>query len=367
MSAAGQPRRVYDTLDGLRAAGAQLVVVRHLGEYFGHFKVPESFLAVDLFYLVSGLVLANAYGQRLKGGKMSLWTFFLTRIVRLYPLYLLGLAIGLAAALLNMRHDPMSWWTPLKIFEAISTGLFLIPFVPGLLANGSSLDGPTWTLLPEIVANMFWAVTLRWVRIIAIGLALVLGGTGVIWAELHFRTLDVGFASDEVGAGIARAVYSFFAGVVVYTVVRDRRIDSNLVPWICVLILTAILGWQFGWPLLPKFKAAYEILCVLVVFPVLIGISACFEPGSRTARLFALIGRASWGVYILHEPVARLLEETVFPRGRMPAGVPVAVIGIGLLVLLNFLAWAFDRWFEVPVRKQLTAWLLPKPKTSVAA
>jgi peptidoglycan/LPS O-acetylase OafA/YrhL len=364
---AGQPRRVYDTLDGLRAAGAQLVVVRHLGEFFGYFRVPESFLAVDLFYLVSGLVLANAYGQRLKGGAMNLRVFFITRIIRLYPLYIFGLAIGLAAALLNMHHDPHSWWTPLKVFEAVVTGLFLVPMLPGLQANGTSLDGPTWTLVPEIVSNMAWASTIRWVRIIAIGLALLAGAAGVIWAELHFRTLDVGFSAEQLWGGIARAGYSFFAGVVVYAVVRDRRIDSNIVPWICILVLTAILGWQYGWPLLPKFKAAFEIIAVIVIFPVLVAVAACFEPGSRTARVFALIGRASWGVYILHEPVARLMEETIMPHGRLPAVVPVAVSGIGFLVLVNFMAWAFDRWFEVPVRRQLTTWLLPKPKPSVAA
>jgi peptidoglycan/LPS O-acetylase OafA/YrhL len=361
-----QPRRVYDTLDGLRAAGAQLVVVRHLGEFFGHWRVPESFLAVDLFYLVSGLVLANAYGQRLKGGAMNLRVFFVTRIIRLFPLYLVGLAIGFAAAFLNMQEHG-SWWTPLKLFEAVVTGLFLIPFFPGLQANGTSLDGPTWTLLPEIVANLAWAFTLKWVRVLTIGLFLLLGGAGVVWAELHFKTLDVGFLSDQVWAGIARAVYSFFAGVVVYTVVRNRRIDSNIVPWILVAILTAILGWQYGWPGLPKFRAAYEIVAIIVVFPVLVALAACFEPGSRTARVFAVIGRASWGVYILHEPVARLMEETIMPHHRVPAFVPVAVSGIGFLVLVNFLAWALDRWFETPVRGALTRWLLPKPKTSAAA
>ena len=52
---AGQPeRRTYQTLDGLRGVGAFLVVMRHVPYFFGPVRVPESFLAVDLFYLVSG-------------------------------------------------------------------------------------------------------------------------------------------------------------------------------------------------------------------------------------------------------------------------------------------------------------------------
>ena len=88
---AGRSRRVYETLDGLRAVGALLVLVRHLPEFFGGFPVPESFLAVDLFYLVSGVVMANAYSDRLRAGS-SLRDFFVTRVIRLHPLYLFGLA-----------------------------------------------------------------------------------------------------------------------------------------------------------------------------------------------------------------------------------------------------------------------------------
>jgi peptidoglycan/LPS O-acetylase OafA/YrhL len=347
-------RRVYDTLDGLRAAGAQLVVARHLGEFFGYVRVPESFLAVDLFYLVSGVVVANAYGKRLERGGMNLRTFFVTRLIRLYPLYLAGLGIGLAAALLNMRHDPAGWWTQLKILEAIGTGLLMIPMLPGLQATGSSFDGPVWTLIPELASNIVWAGIIRWFRPALVGLCLLVGGAGVVWAEFHFHTLDVGFAADQLGAGLARGLWSFFAGTVVVAIVGRRRIDSNVVPWICVAILTAILAWPYGlWPLAGH-RAGYEIVVVLALFPALIGVAAMFEPGPRVARLFALIGRASWGVYILHEPVARLLEETLLRHWRPPTGPAALAVGLGYLVLVNSLAWALDRWFETPVRKVLS-------------
>jgi peptidoglycan/LPS O-acetylase OafA/YrhL len=353
---AGQSRRVYDTLDGLRAAGAQLVVMRHVPEFFGGFRVPESFLAVDLFYLVSGLVLANAYGERLKSRGMGLGPFFVTRLIRLFPLYLVGLLLGLAAAVLNMQHDPHSWWTPFKIIEAMATGLLLIPMFQGLEANGSSLDGPTWTLLPELVANMAWAWTIRWVRFLIIGAALVVCGAGVVLAERHWRTLDVGYLPDQLWGAIARAGYSFFAGVVVFWLVRNRRIDSRIVPWLCVAVLTVVLALRPG----KDIVSTYEIAAVLIGFPALIALSALFEPGPKVAALFALLGRASWGVYILHEPVARLLDETVLRGVHFQRVLPPAVSGIAFLAFVTFLAWALDRWFEVPVRKVLTRVLLPK-------
>src|SRR5215831_7505716 len=99
--AAAQARRAYDTLDGMRAIGAFLVVTRHVPDFFGGFRAPESFLAVDLFYLVSGFVVAHAYGKRLEAGGFS-WGFFKTRIIRLYPLYIVGLALGTLAAVLSI-------------------------------------------------------------------------------------------------------------------------------------------------------------------------------------------------------------------------------------------------------------------------
>src|SRR5664279_3535433 len=90
-------RRSFQTLDGLRGVGAFLVVMRHVPDFFGPIRVPESYLAVDLFYLVSGFVVAHAYADRLKAGGFF-WTFVKTRIIRLYPLYVFGLLLGVTAA-----------------------------------------------------------------------------------------------------------------------------------------------------------------------------------------------------------------------------------------------------------------------------
>ena len=49
-------------------------------------------------------------------------------------------------------------------------------------------------------------------------------------------------------------------------------------------------------------------------------------------RLFTLIGRSAWGVYILHEPVARLLEYTVLRGSHFSSGPTVLVIGFGFIV-----------------------------------
>ena len=55
-------------LDGLRGVAAFAVVLYHLGEVFGPPIPVNAPLAVDFFFMLSGFVLAHAYGERLRAG-----------------------------------------------------------------------------------------------------------------------------------------------------------------------------------------------------------------------------------------------------------------------------------------------------------
>jgi len=90
----------YEVLDGLRGVAAISVMLMHYSENTVNPLFKNADIAVDLFFILSGFVLAHAYGARLAGG-WSPWLFMRARIIRLYPLYLLGSLIGLAAMLVG--------------------------------------------------------------------------------------------------------------------------------------------------------------------------------------------------------------------------------------------------------------------------
>jgi peptidoglycan/LPS O-acetylase OafA/YrhL len=325
--AADQARRAYRTLDGMRAIGALLVVMRHVPMFFGPIRVPESFLAVDLFYLVSGFVVAHAYGERLASGA-SLWTFVKTRIIRLYPLYLFGLGLGLIAALIAVTTDPAGWWTPMKVVEAVLTGLVLIPMFPGLGASGSALDGPVWTLLPELVVNFIYAALIKLMN---------------VWFLLLIITV--------AGAG-----YSFFAGVLVFKLVRAGETASALVSWACVAILGLILAGQPG----KDMMAAYELGAVLVVFPLLLAVGSRFEPGPRVSAVFSYIGLMSYGIYIIHQPIGHLLQPLLKGRVHIPHDWRALAYGAVFLGGLIGIAGLLDKFYDGPIRAVLRKRFLPK-------
>jgi len=82
-------KRRFVTLDAMRGIAAFLVVLRHTGTTAGGWFPEYSYLAVDLFFILSGFVLAYAYDADFERG-MGFSRFMKKRTLRLAPLYILG-------------------------------------------------------------------------------------------------------------------------------------------------------------------------------------------------------------------------------------------------------------------------------------
>ena len=87
---ATSPKKVrFLTLDALRGVGAIAVMAGHAGIVLGAYMPPFMYLAVDMFFVLSGFVLAHAYDRKFAEG-LSVGAFLKARIARLYPIYLSG-------------------------------------------------------------------------------------------------------------------------------------------------------------------------------------------------------------------------------------------------------------------------------------
>jgi peptidoglycan/LPS O-acetylase OafA/YrhL len=359
---AAPSRRAFQTIEALRAVGAFLVVMRHVPYFFGPVQVPESFLAVDLFYLVSGFVVAHAYGQRLAAGS-GVWPFMKTRIIRLWPLYFIGVVIGVIAASYEAYTNPHGFWTWPMIGEGFAVGLFMIPIFPGLLANGSMLDGPTWTLLPELIANLLYALLVRRLKLWLLILIILIGAAGVVAAELKYDTLDVGYGRTDQWTALARVTFSFFAGVLVYRLFGDHMKLSAWMAWVCVAVLTVLLAYTPD----DSIRWAYEIGVVLVAFPALLVVAVHFEPGPRVGRVFSFLGLMSYGVYILHQPLGNLSRDILQRFIHIPRDWSALGFGVVFLGAVLWLAWWLDGHYDAPVRRRLRAWFMGEQRKPTKA
>ena len=99
------------------------------------------------------------------------------------------------------------------------------------------------------------------------------------------------------------------------------------------------------------------VLIVVLVMPPVILASARGEPGRWLARPFALLGAASYAIYVLTNPVDQWLE-TLLPWTQVNRYAGFGTTGaVALVAAITGLALALDLWVDRPVRGALgRAW-----------
>jgi peptidoglycan/LPS O-acetylase OafA/YrhL len=311
-------KRRFSTLDGLRGVAALLVMLYHAGPK-SPVAMPGGYLAVDLFFALSGFVLALAYEPRLRAG-LSLGEFTVNRVVRIYPMMLVGAAVGAAllpahAGIVVMMPD---FESPQMLFPA---------------------NPPMWSLLFELLINLAFAVLA--LRIGRHGLLWILAVSGATLCYAAFESgqgLNVGAMWSTAVFGAARTIFSFSLGVALFRL-RDRlklpRRETRM-AWLLFPVLIAALVFA------PADRASWDLACVFLVLPLLLWLGTLWEvPNGKLAEA---LGDLSYPLYCIHAPLVWAAKKW---------GIDMATICAATVAG----AWALDRWIDRPVRAKLTAML----------
>jgi len=337
-------KRVFLTLDGLRGVAAVFVAMRHT-LYFQGLGVGGGYLAVDLFFVLSGFVIAHAYERRLAAG-MGAGRFIVLRYLRLWPVYLIGAVLGLIAGLCHALPGREA----LSAGEVARTAPFALAMMPGPAIRQMlyPVNSVAWSLALELIVNIAYAFAWRWLRDVRVLAGVVAGSAAALIATAWwFGRLDVGFTWDNGWGGLPRVVFSFSAGLLVYRAWRRWPIRWRLSAWVPLAALPPLF-WA------PPDRVVYPLVCVLALFPALVAVSAWTGPGRTSARLFAWLGAASYPLYALHRPVGQLfilgLSHLIHASPRWGVW-----IGAPYLLVLMALCVAIERVYDRPVRKALTA------------
>ncbi len=347
-------------LDAIRGAAALIVVVRHTSYFFG-WALPMSHLAVDLFFMLSGVVIANAYDARLQAG-LPARRFMLIRVIRLYPFYLLGSVLGLVPVLAarsglaaqGLQGD-LSW--------TLSAAVLMLPTLSG--ADLYPLDTPAWSLFFELVANLFYALILRSLggRLLSILILLCAAGLALVLGVTPGHSLHGGFSPATMPAGAFRVGFSFFVGVALYRLGPGRRnvavSTGDSARMRALILVGVVVGLLAASPPAPL-RAVYELVAVTVLFPLLIGLAMRCPLSGSGARWAAVLGTLSYPVYVLHVPVARTLNGVLAKGLHLPVEHWAPYGGLAFLALFLPACLLADRWYDGPVRARLGSLLLPK-------
>lgn len=299
--------RRYETLDGLRGLCALIVAAMH---FTGVLNVPgflaHGGLSVEVFFVLSGFVIARAYEDRLKSGH-KFGEFMTWRITRLIPTEVMGTLFGACAmAILCLTGDQpiLDGFTPWIFLAGLMTALFLIPVwwtpLKPLYSNWAGIfpiNPVLWSLQGEWFINIIYAKWLfRASTALIIALAF-LSSMLLIYVDLQ----PIGFISTM--DGLARACMGFLLGVGLYRIHNRGRLHR--LPSVNPLIVYAV--W-FLIALVPpevRLESIQEITASLVA---LVLVALLVRSERPMGRAWAFFGRISYPLYACHFGVAMFFK-----------------------------------------------------------
>ena len=333
--------RTYVTLDGLRGVAALSIVVLHAQRYIGDMTWSSAALAVDLFFVLSGFVLAHAYEARLPSGPSL---FIKARLIRLYPLYLIGTLLGIIEALLVLRYGGGSIpWTWEKFWTSLPFALAMLPAPDNAMFP---FNGVMWSIFFELFINLTWALFWRPLQStrILVG-TIVLSGIGLAASVYMTGTLvGLGVSWPTIVGGSFRVSYSFFLGVLLYRL--HRRVSVPKLPPILLLAgLPAVLFLP-----LPPYA---ELVAALFVLPWFVLLGSQSEPKGHLRTICGRIGAASYAVYTVHNRLYRLTYAAALQFLAFDLRVLQPFIGVTFMFCLVFFCLALNRYYDKPAREWL--------------
>jgi peptidoglycan/LPS O-acetylase OafA/YrhL len=349
--------RIFHTLDALRGIAAIGVLMFHMRGEFLPLAAPGGYLAVDLFFLMSGVVLSNAYEARFRAG-MGTLAFMRVRLIRLYPLYLLGTLFGIAVVLASMLGNNSQHWDSSSLLQAALLALLFLPSIStGPVNQLFPLNIPCWSLFLELVVNLlfvaFWPLlTSR--RLVVVSL---LTGTVVGVATFHHGNIDQGWVAVQFPVGLARTLFGFSVGILIARHFRHAQCrQSNLgVLAIIAIFGVAIAGWPHG-----GWRVIWDAVCVLAVFPLMVCGATMVDPGVRLRRAATFLGVTSYAVYVLQNPLVSVVNSvTRHFSDATGGGLGAPWLGIAVLVVLLTGCWLVDLLYDMPIRRLLSR-IIPK-------
>ena len=339
----GKPH-VFAMLDGLRGVAALAVILFHVPGLLGPVRLPHGYLAVDFFFMLSGFVLAYAYGERLDRG-WSTRSFLLVRWIRLYPLYVLSLTCGFAASFLPIGFEPGSMH---RMLARLALGLLVVPSFPSDMWL-FPLNFPSWSILLEGIGNLGHALFLRRRSKIQLLLVAAAAACGVAWTAVRVGHLNFGSIRPIASFAIFRLAFGYVTGMVLYRLWQRR---SRAIPGAGLISGIALCG-IFALPASSAHLVLTDLTCALVAFPVLVFVAASSTPGPRASAACKFLGTISYPVYLLHIPLS-FLFAAIWPHApRRPAD-PTLGMGLIFLPTLLLLSWLAVRFFDGPLRAWLT-------------
>lgn len=345
---------MFTRLESLRGLAAIMVVLYHSPFRFAESSAPfvtNSYLFVDLFFVLSGFVMAHAYGDKIRGG-MGFGEYVALRLGRLYPLHLFTLMLWVPYILVKQYLYENGFGGTSQLDENnLATFVTNLLLIHGLGVNDSlSWNQPSWSISTEFfayIAFFLTAITIDRGRRLWLPLALSAVFYSVIFLVIRPSELDITY-----DFGLIRCLAAFYLGVFVYRLRRAGTPDDLSPATLTVLELAAFAT------MIVSDDGYLMILAVMAAFAFTVFIFAA-KGGGLVSRLLDLdlirkIGIWSFSIYMIHRllqfGVSNVFEFVLGIDPKAPAGWTSVALNSAMLILIICLSRFSYEWVEKPSR-----------------
>lgn len=335
-------------IDGLRALAIIAVVLYHAGVPY----IGGGFVGVDIFFVISGYVIASKVHDDLSKGRWSVQSFLESRVRRLFPALLPAFIFTTVVAFFLLEPNLFHEFSQSLIWSALSAANWFFMFEVGYF-DGPAHTKPLLHLWSLGVENQFY---LFFAGLFYIGTRQKSWSNFGCWSALAIASFVYASWATS-GASAEQAFFDPFArfwellvGAVLFSLPKQRRINNTASSLAFVIglgcILVAVIFFSSG----VYFPGPAALLPVAGT--ALIIWSGSY--GGLSARMLGLpwlvsIGKASYGWYIWHWPLmvfAVMYFSKVVEGGyELPLKLAAGLISLAL-------GFASAHYLEGPIRQR---------------
>lgn len=320
----GKDRVRLDAIDGLRALAVFSVIAFH----FNTGIAPTGFVGVDIFFVISGYVIALSLTQNSSTSTLQYITgFYKRRILRIMPALVVCLAL---TGVFSQLFVPDSWLSN----SNNKTGLFAF-FGFSNFALLSSVDGyfddraefnpflHTWSLAVEEQFYLFFPLLfLSWLKrtsgngiraLLLNNFVLIVGVISLAWVAI-----ETSREPQSAFYMLPSRFWELAAGAILFQCHSTGRcIPQGVIGnRIAVIIGFSFIITSFFWTNIKAFPFPWALLPVGGSLALICAARSPSAPESYLirvlkSRLPVFLGRASYSLYLWHWPVAVLMRWTV--------------------------------------------------------
>lgn len=343
-------------LDGMRGIAALFVFIRHTGSFWGIEEFYHSYLAVDIFFILSGFVIAHAYEKRFNNKTMTTSSFITTRLIRLYPMYFIGLLLGLGVAIAQISHG--ATLTLIKnedLLLALVTSILFLPFNLGPGQTLFPLNPPSWSLFYELIVNCTYGVIRKYLNKYTLAAILISTFIILVYSAYKVGNLDIGVRAGikTIFCANARAFFGIFYGIVLYKLYLHMGINQKF-RW--QLLPLALMSVVFITPNLGSINWIFDLAAIGLLLPFCVSWVASTQSPTALIRPFLFLGLISYPLYVLHAPITECLEH--FFKDAIAKNQPVG--GLIFLVAMLTACALVVKLVDEPSRAKLSRFFLKR-------